>query len=445
MTVARRPDERAGEKLAGKPPETLWHNTDFLKFWSGEGLSLFGTQVTTLALPLTAMLVFKASALEVGVLRFLQQVPYLFLALLFGVWVDRSRRKRVMIVANAIRMVLIALVPLLAHLHRLSITGLLVIACVVGIFSVLFDVSWMSFVPTLVKDPRHYIDANQKMGVTQSTSDVAGPGVAGVLISWLGPPTAMVVDAASFLASLASLLLIRTPEPPPPPAEGRRHIGRELADGVRWVFGNRILRALAILAPFTNFSLTCVSTLFLLYAVRDKGFNAATVGLILSVAAVGALVGALVSKAFIRRFRFGALYGVALAGIYAAPVLIPLAAGSRPVVIGIFMLSLVISYFGSGLSNVMQISMRQTCTPQTLMGRMNAAFRTLLFGGGALGGLCAGIIGGAIGLHAALTVVTICSAAMVIPIALSPVVRLRAIPAPITDPIPDQADHQIDE
>lgn len=444
MTVARQPDENLKEKPTGIAPETLWRNTDFLTFWWGEGLSLFGTQVTTLALPLTAMLVFKASPLEVGMLRFLQQVPYLFLALVFGVWVDRTRRKPIMMVANAARMVLIALVPLLAHLHRLSITGLLVIACVVGIFSVLFDVSWMSFVPALVKDPRHYVDANQKMGVTQSTSDVAGPGVAGVLISWLGPLTAMVVDAASYLASLASLLLIRTPEPAPPPAAGRRHVGRELADGVRWVFGDRILRALAILAPFTNFSLTCVSTLFLLYAIRDKGLNPATVGLILSVAAVGALVGALISKALIRRFRFGVLYGVALAGIYAAPVLIPLAGGSRPVVIGIFMLSLVISYFGGGLSNVMQISMRQTCTPQTLMGRMNAAFRTLLFGGGALGGLCAGLIGGAIGLHAALTVVAFCSAAMVVPIAMSPVVRLRAIPAPVTDPIPHQADEKGD-
>jgi MFS family permease len=415
-------------------PETLWRNADFLRFWSGETLSLFGTQVTNLALPLAAVIVFNASPQQVGLLRFVQLAPYLFLALVFGVWVDRSRRRPVMLLANTVRMVLIALVPLLWHYHRLSVTGLLVIACVVGIFSVLFDVSWMSFVPTLVKDPAHYVEANQKMGVTQSTSDVAGPGVAGVLIGWLGAPTALVADAASYLASLASLLWIRTPEPAPPPTAARRHLGRELGDGVRWVFGDRILRPLALLAPFTNFSLTCVSTLFLLYAVRDKGLDPATVGLVLSVSSAGALLGALVSKALIRRYRFGVVYGLALSGIYASPLLLPVAGGSRPVLIGMFMLSLVIAYFGGGLSNVMQLSLRQTCTPQALMGRMNAAFRTLLFGGGALGGLCAGLIGGAVGLRAGLTLVAICSAGMLVPIALSPVVRLPAIPSPV-DPV----------
>jgi len=436
MTTAGRPDEHLAQAPPAASPETLWHNHDFLKFWSGEALSLFGTQVTNLAMPLTALMVFNASPQQVGLLRFLQWVPHLFLALLFGVLVDRIRRKPVMLLANAARMLLIALVVVLAHYHRLSITGLLVIACAAGVFSVLFDVSWMSFVPTLVKDPKHYVEANQKLGVTQSTTDVAGPGVAGVLIGWLGPATAMVVDAASYLASLIILLWIRTAEPAPPPAAGRRHLGRELVDGVRWVFGHQILRPLAMLAPFTNFSLTCVSTLFLLYAVRDKGLSPATVGLIFSVAAVGALVGALLSKALIGRYRVGVVYGLALAGIYASPVLLPLAGGSRPMLIGMFMLSFVLAYFGGGLSNVVQLSLRQTCTPPSLMGRMTAAFRTLLFGGAALGGLCAGLIGGAMGLRAALALVAICSAATLVPIAMSAVVRLRAMPVPATDPTP---------
>ncbi|MBM9506828.1 MFS transporter [Actinacidiphila acididurans] len=427
------------EQVSKEPPEvssgTLWRNTDFLKFWSGEALSLFGTQITSLALPLTAVIAFDASAEAVGLLRFLQLVPYLFLALVFGVWVDRGRRKPIMMAANAVRMLLIALIPLLWHLHHLSMSGLLVIACVVGVFSVLFDVSWMSFVPTLVKDSRHYVEANQKLGVTQSTTDVAGPGVAGVLIGWLGPPTAMVLDAVSYLASLAGLLLIRTPEPVPPRSDqAKRHLGRELLEGVRWVFGHGVLRSLAVLAPFTNFSLTCVQTLFLLYGVRDRGLSPEAVGLVFSCSSVGALLGALMSRSVLRRYPVGPVYGLALAAIYTAPLLLPLAGGPRPVVIALFILSLLISYFGSGLSNVTQLSLRQTITPGSLMGRMNAAFRTLLFGGGALGGLFGGLIGGAIGLRPGLTVVAICSAAMVVPIALSPVVRLRAMPAPETEP-----------
>jgi MFS family permease len=257
--------------------------------------------------------------------------------------------------------------------------------------------------------------------------------VAGALVGWLSAPTALVVDAASYLASLAGLLLIRTPEPEPPRPEGQRHLGRELADGVRWVFGDRILRPLAWLAPATNFSLTCVATLFLVYGVRERGLSPAAVGLILSVSAVGALVGAFVSTRLIRRYPVGPVYGLALAAIYVSPLLIPLAAGPRPVLIGLFMLSLVLAYFGGGLSNVIQLSLRQTLTPQSLMGRMNAAFRTLLFGGGALGGLAAGLVGGALGLRAGLTVIAVASAAMVVPTALSPVVRLRAMPAAAKD------------
>lgn len=432
MTVARPPGEHLTQEPPAGPPDTLWRNPDFLKFWSGEALSLVGAQVTNLALPLTAVMVFNASAQQVGLLRFLQFAPYLFLALIFGVWVDRCRRKPLMLLANTVRMLLIALVALLAHYDYLSIAGLLVIACVVGVFSVLFEVSWLSYIPTLVKDPKHYVEANQKMGATQSTTDVAGPGMAGALIGWLGPPTALVVDAASYLASLASLLWIRTPEPAPPPAD-KRHLGRELGEGVRWVFGDPILRSLALLAPFTNFSLTCVWTLFLLYGVRDKGLSAVTVGLIFSVSSVGSLAGALLSKALIRRYRIGMVYGLSLAAIYAGPVLLPLAAGPRPVLISMFVLSLLISYLGAGMSNVVQLSLRQTCTPPSLMGRMNAAFRTLLFGGGALGGLSAGLTGGALGLRAGLTLVALCSAGMLVPIAMSRVVRLRAMPAPATD------------
>lgn len=421
---------------AATVPKSLWHSPDFLKFWSGEALSLFGAQITNLALPLTAVIVYEASPQQVGLLSFLQLSPYLFLSLVFGVWVDRSRRKPMMLAANAARMVLIALVPLLSYLHVLSIEGLLVIACLVGTCSVLFDVSWMSFVPTLVKDNKRYVEANQKLGVTQSTTDVAGPGAAGVLIGWLGPPTAMVLDAFSYLASLISLLLIRVKEPAPQPPPGKRHLGRELRDGVRWVFGHRTLRQLAMLAPFTNFSLTSVSTLFLLYGVREKGLSPQMIGLVYSVSSVGALLGALSSAAVIRRYRVGTVYGVALTGIYAGPLLLALAGGPRPVLIGMFVLSLLISYFGSGLSNVVQLSVRQTCTPQSLMGRMNAAFRTLLFGGGALGGLCAGLLGGALGLRAGLVVLVLCSAGMLIPLAMSPIVRLRAMPEPPGDPVP---------
>lgn len=414
--------------------DSLWRNGDFLKFWCGETLSLFGSQVTNLALPLTAVIVFNASPEQVGFLRFLQLAPYLGLALIFGVWVDRMRRKPIMLVANASRMVLIGLVALLAHIDYLSMGGLLTIACAIGIFSVLFDVSWMSFVPTLVKDPKHYVEANHKLGVTSSTADVAGPGLAGMFIAVLTAPIALVVDAFSYLVSLLTLASIRTREPRPQPSTVQRNLGRELREGLQWVFGHSILRPLALVAPFCNFSLVIVWTMFLLYAVRDQGLNPAMIGIIFSASSLGGLLGTTVSRAVIKRFPLGPVYAVSMSMIFAGPLLIPLAGGPRPVVVAMFIASFFISYLGLGVAGVVMVTLRQTCTPQSRMGRMNAAFRTMLYGGGSLGGLAGGFIAGLMGLRTGLTVVAIGSALVLVPLALSPVSRLRALPDPALEP-----------
>ncbi|WP_246486763.1 MFS transporter [Kribbella qitaiheensis] len=158
-------------------PSTLGRNRDFHRFWFGETASLLGTQVTTLALPLTAILSFGASDRQVGLQRFLQLAPYLGLALIFGVWVDRARRRRVMLGANLTRMVLLALIPVLHYVEVLDLTLLLVIACAIGVASVLFDVSWMSYVPALVEDPRHYVEASSKLAMSSSAADIAGPAL----------------------------------------------------------------------------------------------------------------------------------------------------------------------------------------------------------------------------------------------------------------------------
>ncbi|MBS2539471.1 MFS transporter [Catenulispora sp. NF23] len=435
VTAVPAAEERRGPDGASRPA-SLWGNRDFLKFWSGETLSLFGTQVTTLAIPLTAVLVFKATPAQVGLLRFLQLVPYLGLAMVFGVWVDRGRRKPVMMLANGARMVLIASIPVLSATHRLTLGLLLGIACAVGVFSVLFDVSWMAFVPTLVKEPEHYVEANQKLGVTSSSADVAGPGVAGAVISALSAPTALALDGVSYLISLLTLLWIRTPEPRPaaPAQQAERHLTAELRQGLRFVFGDRILRPLALIAPFCNFSMVGVWTMFLLYATRGAGLSPAQVGIVFAASSVGGLIGAALSRRLIARFRLGALYAVSMIAVFVAPLLIPLASGPRPVLLTAFIASFFLAYLGLGVANVVVISLRQASTPQPLMGRMNAAFRTVLFGGGALGGLAGGLIAGAMGPRAGLAAVAAGSALMVLPVLLSPVTRLPAMPAMPADP-----------
>ncbi|WP_042373943.1 MFS transporter [Streptacidiphilus neutrinimicus] len=421
------------DEVAEAPLPSLWHHADFLKFWGGETLSLLGTQVTNLALPLTAILAFNASNDEVGVLRFLQLAPYIGLALLFGVWVDRVRRRTVMLVTNLVRMVLIGLVPVLHWTHELTMPVLLVLACAIGVASVLYDVSWMPFVPTLVKDPRHFVEANAKMGISSSISDVAGPGLAGALVAALTAPVAMVVDSVSYLVSVGSLLLVRVEEPRPEQTV-RRDVKAEIKAGLSWVFRNPILRWLAFVGFCCNFSMITVWTMFLLYGTHDLKLTSATLGGIFSVASVGGLIGATISRKMIARFPLGPLYFVCQSLLLLGPTVIVIAGGPKPVVIGLMVVSFFTTYAGLGVANVIIVSVRQTTTPQSMMSRMTACFRMLLFGGGALGGLTAGLLSGAIGNKHALEVAAAFSAAVIIALALSPVTRLRELPPPAAEP-----------
>ncbi|MFJ9640443.1 MFS transporter [Streptomyces sp. NPDC101178] len=421
----------------GSEPEeqvrSLWHNPDFLRFWVGETVSLLGTQVTNLALPLTAIYAFNASDEQVGFLRFLQLVPYIGFALLFGVWVDRVRRRNVMLATNMFRAVLIGLIPVLHWLDMLNMPVLLVIACALGTASCLFDVSWMPFVPTLVKDPKHYVEANAKMGISQSVSDVAGPGMAGVLVSVLTAPVALIVNAGSYLFSTFMLLLVRTREAVPEPGV-KRHVWRELREGIEWVFRKPILRWLAIVGFCCNFSMITVWTMFLLYGTRDLSLSASTLGAIFGTASVGGLIGAIASRKVVQRWPIGRVYFVAQTALLLGPILIVLAGGPQLVVIGLVTLSFFTTYLGLGIANVIIVSVRQTTTPHSMMSRMTACFRTLLFGGGALGGLVAGLLSGAIGNRNALIVAAAFSAAVVVALVKSPVSRLRELPPAAPEP-----------
>jgi len=334
-------------------------------------------------------------------------------------------------------MVLVAAVPLLHWAGVLNMPILLVITCAVGVASVLFDVSWMPFVPTLVTDSRQRVEANAKMGISQSVSDVAGPGIAGLLVAALTAPVALIVDAFSYVASVVSLLLIRTPEPRP--ARGaERHLLRELRDGVEYVFRAPILRWLALVGFCCNFSMNAVWIMFLLYGRRELDLSSSTIGVILAAASLGGLIGAMISTRVINRFPLGQAYFVAQTGLLLGPVIIVLAAGPEPVVVGLLIVAFFVTDLGLGVANVIIVTLRQTVTPQSMMSRMTACFRTLLFGGGALGGLTAGVLAGSIGSKRALAVAAIASAAVVIALLRSPVSQLRELPpaAPQPQPIP---------
>ncbi len=412
--------------VAGTRP-SLWRNRDFVKFWSGETLSLFGTQISVFALPLTAVITLNAQPEELGVLRFLQMVPYLLFGPLFGVWVDRHRRRTAMIGANTTRMILVGLVPLLAAFGALNVPLLLAITFGVGVAAVLFDVSWMSFVPTLVQKPEYLVEANAKLATTSATADAAGPGVAGSLVSLLSAPIAIAANAVTFLGSVLSLVLIRTREAVPSPPAKRRP-GKELAEGLRFVVGNRYVRWVAAVGGMANFFVSATQPMFILYAVRTRDVPTSVLGLMLTIAACGGILGGLISQRLLSRWRLGHVYAGGLIMAFVPSLLLPAASGPAWVANALYTAAWFLGFVGLSIVNILIMSLRQTVTPSAMMGRMNAAVRAVMFGLGALGGPVAGGIAAQIGVRDALWVSTSASALFALSAVISPVSRLRTMP-----------------
>lgn len=426
--------ETGGSRARGYRFGELWGNTNFLKFWLGETVSLFGTQVAMLALPLTAVLVLNGDAGEVGLLRLMQLLPYLLFALVFGVIADKYPRRPLMIGANSVRAVLIGLVPLLAITGYLDINLLYVITFGVGLGAVMFDVCWMAYVPTIVTDRNHLIEANGKLGATSSTADIAGPGLAGTLVYLVTAPYALAVNAASYVVSIISLVSIRTKERITVANDEPKHnLFRDAVDGLRWVLGNSVLRVLAFLGSAYNFFLTFIETVFLIYAVRVLSLGPGGIGVVLSAGAVGGLVGAVMATTAIRRLGIGKVYVGSVFLAFSAWVLIPLAGGPQVLVMGMLISALFLTSIGIGMANVIVISLRQTVTPDRLMGRMTAAMRMLMFGVAAAGGPVGGLLAGVIGLHETLWVGAVASVLVVLPLFRSSITRMRTLPEPVSD------------
>jgi MFS family permease len=407
---------------------SLWRNRGFAAFWFGESVSLFGSQVTFVALPLLAMLTLDVSAAQLGTLRFAEYLPFLGFTLFFGVLADRVRRRTLMIASNAVRAVLVAIVPLCTMLGLMRLPLLVVIAFLVGTCSAMFEVCWLSYVPGLV-DRDRLVEAMGKVSASHSAAEVAGPGLGGVLVQLLSAPIALLVDAVSYLAATVSLALVRQPEPRAEAHEPRRPVARELADGLRFAFREPHIRATAYSAALGNFFALITETVFLVYAVRELRLTPAFVGLTLSALGMGGVLGAAFAGRLARSFPVGRLYVIARTVGAAGTLLLPLASGPTPVVVGLCMLSFFVWQAALANTNVINASLRQVLTPEHLRGRVNASVRTLVFGALPLGGLVGGLLGGLVGLKAALWLGAIGYAFSIVPILLSPIPRLRTLPS----------------
>lgn len=426
----------AGIDLKNHVPDSaegVLANRDFRKLWAGESVSLTGTQITQLAFPLVAILSLHAGVFQVGLLNATRYAPVAVFSLLAGIWLDRRRRRPVLIGADLACATFIGLIPLCSVLGVLSMWVLCVAALLAGTAQVFFDIGALAYLPELVSR-RHLASANSKMQISYSVAGIAGPSLGGLLIGVLTAPVTLTVNAVTYLFSAVMLLAIRKPEPDPrgtdrqtgEAAPSRRSM---VAEGLRAVFGNRMLRPLLAQSSMFNFCFNALLTIFVVYAIRRVGLTSAELGVVIGAGAVAALIGALATTRITRVLGFGRMLLATVLGSCLAPLLLLAPGRASTVTLLILMLSMFVSGICAVLYNIGAVTLRQVVTPNRLLARMNGTYRMLLIGAAPLGALTGGALGSAVGLRPAMVIAVLAMLSPTVWIPFSPVFRLREMPA----------------
>jgi MFS family permease len=406
-------------------PELLRERREFRRYWTGHTISLFGDAITLLALPLTAVLVLDASPAQVGYLSAAGLLPHLLFSVHAGAWVDRhGGRRRLMIAADLGRAALLATIPLAYALGVLTPLQLYAVAFLAGTLSVLFNVSLPTLFVAITPSDR-YVEGNALLYGSRALSFVGGPGLGGLLVQVLSAPGALLADAVSFLASALCLGRIAPREPAP-----ERERRGSLRAGARWLLHSGVIRASLLAGATINFFNLAFQPLFMVYATRALGIRPGTLGVVLGSGAVGSVLGSLLTRRLAGRLGIGPGY-ILGALLFTAPlVLVPLASGSRSLVLAL----LFAARFGAGLGvMVLDIcigSIFAAVIPDRLRARVTGAYMAVNYGVRPLGSVFGGLLAGLIGLRPTLWIVTVGAVAGVLWLLPAPVSRLRTLPEP---------------
>jgi MFS family permease len=415
-----------------KPSGALWAHKDFLKLWTGQTISEFGSQVSQLAIPWVALVTLNATAFEVASLGTVEFLPFVLFTLPAGVWVDRLHRRSVLIVGDLGRALLLSSIPIAYVTGHLTLAQLYVVGFLVGIHTVFFDVAYQSYLPEIV-DRDTLIEGNSKLNITSSGAQLAGPGAAGGLIALATAPYAVLVDAASFVVSGAftAWTHARTPEPEEPLE--RRHLMVELWEGLRYVLRHRLLFPQAMSTGISNFFSNVLFAIILVYAHRTLGMSSGLIGLVFSLSAIGWMIGAAQADRFRRWLGVGGatILGASLSG----PGALLIAFTPKRYDVEFLVAGAAIMGFGAVVYNIQQVSLRQAICPPRLQGRMNASMRFLVWGTMPIGSLTGGAIAATAGLRTALFVGAIGGFTSILPIVFSPIRSLREFPGAEEDPL----------
>ncbi|WP_234399910.1 MFS transporter [Paenibacillus popilliae] len=388
----------------------LLKQPDFRNFWLGHTVSSFGVQITTVAIPLIAALTLEASALEMGILTAVEFLPFLLISLFVGVWVDRKPKRPMMIGSDIMRAVVLIAIPIGLLLDVLTMPILYVIAALVGINTVIFEIAHVSYLPTVVKNDE-LVEGNSKLEFSSSSATVVGQSIGGALIQVFSAPLSILFNVGTYLLSALYLAFIKKQEEPIEVPEGtKQNMWADIREGTTFVFQNHVLRPILFGTVIFNLFTYVIEPIFILYITRTLALAPIYIGLIFSMSGVGALLGAIMAGPMVRRLGIGKtlVFSLFLAGFVSLIIPVATLLPTLPAVMLIMAMymidaAMVIVY------NINQRSLRQAITPQHLQGRMNACIRMFGMGvvpiGAILGGWLGDIMGttptlivGAIGL-----------------------------------------------
>ncbi|MET7643067.1 MFS transporter [Streptomyces sp. NPDC005426] len=407
---------------SGAPP-SLWRDADFRRLWAGQTASQFGAQATQVILPLVAVMSLDAGSGQLGTLRAVEQAPILLLSLFAGAWVDRRRARTVMVLADCGRALALAVIPAAFLLGALGLPVLLVVALLVGVLSVFFDVAYQASLVRLV-DRDRLPQGNSALEGSRSAAQFGGPALGGTLVSLFSGPVAVVTGAFFFALSSVSIWRIRRREPVLAPADGPVRVLRQIHEGLRFVAGNAALRAVGVASALFQFSLAALMTVYLLYLPRELHLSGTGVGLALAATGPGAVVGSLLAAGLPGRFGYGRVLvfsAVVADGVMlCVPALHGPAASTLPVLIGV---NFLFGAFGQ-LVNVTMMAVRQAITPVAIQGRVVATINFAGLGLTPIGSLLGGFLAGHWGLRTTLLATAVALSLSPLFMALSPLARL---------------------
>jgi MFS family permease len=406
----------------------LRRSRNFIWLWTGQTVSVVGSQLSGLALPVFAVAVLGVTEAELGLLGAFDNAAFLVFALLAGAWVDRWIKRRVMIVADLIRMVSVAAIPTLYFLGVFQFWHLLVLGGIIGTATVFFDVASQSIIPILFKDEQ-IGSANSALETSSQIAGIAGPGLVGWLLLFFKAPFLLIVDALSFLVSAVTLSFIRDKEVPKP-SEERRPLREEIAEGLRFVWTQPIIRRISFTTATSNLFNSLAMVLFPIFILRYLEISVGVWGLMISIASVGGLLGAMVASKLMKLIGEGQLivYSALASGLVflVIPITAFLPRELAPwilTVVEFFIAFLVLTY------NITQVSARQRLCPKPLLGRMNASIRFLVWGVMPIGSLIGGLIGETYGVVTAIIVGAIGNLFSALWIFFSPLRTMRVMPS----------------